>query len=62
MSFMFGDVIASVYSGKSHGWEKTPYYSYRAGIKGFIPPEPYRWIGAKTLMEYYKRQDKKLDK
>lgn len=62
MSFMFGDVIASVYSGNTHGWEDTPYYSYSSGIQGFIPPEPYRWIGAKTLMEYYKRQDKELDK
>lgn len=62
MSFMFGDVIASVYSGKTHGWESTPYYSYSSGMQGFIPPEPYRWIGAKILMEYYKRQDKKLDK
>jgi len=62
MSFMFGDVIASVYSGKTHGWEDTPYYSYSSGIQSVIPPEPYRWIGAKTLMEYYKRQDKELDK
>jgi glycine/D-amino acid oxidase-like deaminating enzyme len=62
MSFMFGDVIASVYCGKSHGWKDTPYYNYSSGIQGFIPPEPYRWIGAKTLMEYYKRQDNKLDK
>ncbi|MBF0574074.1 MAG: FAD-dependent oxidoreductase [Desulfamplus sp.] len=62
MAFMFGDVIASVYSGKTHGWEAMPYYSYSSGIQDFILPEPYRWIGAKALMEYYKRQDSKLDK
>ncbi len=62
MSYMFGDVIASVYSGKTHGWEDTPYYGTHSGIQGFIPPEPYRWIGSKTLMEYYKRQDRQIDR
>ncbi|NCD35315.1 MAG: FAD-binding oxidoreductase [Spartobacteria bacterium] len=60
MSFMFGDVIASVYSGKTHGWEETPYFSYQSGMLGLIPPEPFRWLGAKTLMEYYRRQDNEM--
>lgn len=57
MGFMFGDVIASIYSEKHHGWEDTPYYDHSSGIFGFIPPEPYRWIGTKAFMKYYKRQD-----
>lgn len=55
MGFMFGNVIASVLCGKVHGWEKTPYYNYKSG---YIPPEPFRWIGATLLMEYYKQLDK----
>lgn len=62
MGFMFGDLIASIYSKRLHGWEDTPYYGHRSGILGFIPPEPYRWIGTKAFMEYYNRQDRKLDK
>lgn len=55
MSFLYGNVIASVISNKHHGWEKTPYYNYQSG---YIPPEPFRWIGATLLMEYFKHQDK----
>lgn len=57
LSILFGDLIASLYSQRAHGWEATPYYAHHSGLAGFIPPEPYRWIGVKALMHYYKRQD-----
>ncbi len=55
MGFMYGNVIASIMCGKVHGWEKTLYYNHKSG---YIPPEPFRWIGAAVLMEYYKHLDK----
>lgn len=60
MSFMFGDVIASIISNRNHGWEKTSYFNFDDGLLSYIPPEPFRWLGSTLLMKYYKRQDKKM--
>ncbi|MBK7866025.1 MAG: FAD-dependent oxidoreductase [Ignavibacteriales bacterium] len=58
MSFLYGNVIAGMLCNKSSGWEKTPYYNYQSG---YIPPEPFRWIGAKFMMEYYRHQDREVE-
>lgn len=60
MSFMFGDVIASVINDRIHGWEKTIYFDFDDGLMSYIPPEPFRWLGSSILMKYYKRLDKKM--
>lgn len=56
LSFLFGEVIASLYNGEDHPWFHTTMYGEK--LK-FIPPEPFRCIGAKTLMKYYKIKDKR---
>ncbi len=60
MSFMFGDVLASVINNKTHGWENTMYYNFDDGLNSYIPPEPFRWLGSSLLMKFYKRKDKKM--
>lgn len=57
LSFLFGEVIASLYNGEDHPWFYTVGYGEK--LK-FIPPEPFRSIGAKTLMKYYKIKDKRM--
>lgn len=59
MAFLFGDVIASDIVGRDHPWKSTPYYGRKSGLKGIIPPEPYRWIGAKGMMYYYENEDRR---
>lgn len=57
MSVMFGNILASVITGRVHGWEKTMYYDFDGGITSYLPPEPFRWLGSSFLMKYYKRLD-----
>lgn len=55
-SFMFGNIISSMYNGMSHGWEKTAYYNYPLS---YIPPEPFKWFGVQGVMKYYQWLDQK---
>lgn len=48
-AFMFGDVIAHLFSRKEHGWEDTAYFN---NVPPLIPPEPYRWIGVNTTLRF----------
>jgi len=54
-SFMFGNIIASLYSHKKHGWSETAYYN--TPLKR-MPPEPYKWIGVQFMLGYYRWLDK----
>lgn len=60
MSFLFGNILASIITNNIHGWEKTSYYNFDGGLNSYIPPEPFRWLGSSYLMNYYKRQDKQM--
>lgn len=53
-SFLFGDVIASLYHGVRHDWQDTAYANYQLT---HIPPEPFKWIGVQGIMKYYQMQD-----
>ena len=53
-SFMFGNIIASMYNGLSHGWEETAHSNYPLA---YIPPEPFKWFGVQGVMRYYQWLD-----
>ncbi len=55
LAFVFGEVIAALYLGEHHPWLDTLYAGHTLP---YIPPEPYRWLGAKLMMRYYGWQDK----
>jgi glycine/D-amino acid oxidase-like deaminating enzyme len=55
-SFMFGNIISSMYNGMSHGWEKTAYANHKLS---FIPPEPFKWFGVQGVMKYYQWLDQR---
>jgi len=53
MALTFGEAIASLFQGKSHSWFRSIYSKPLA----YLPPKPFRWIGVKTIMQYYKWKD-----
>lgn len=55
-SFMFGNIISSMYNGASHRWEKIACYNYPLP---YIPPEPFKWIGVQGVMKYYQWLDQR---
>ena len=55
-SFMFGNIISSIFNGRSHGWEETAYYDYPLS---FIPPEPFKWFGTQGMLKYYQWLDQR---
>ncbi len=55
LSFVFGDVIAALFTGEDHPWLATPYADHKLP---FIPPEPFKWIGVQGMMKYYGWQDR----
>ena len=55
-SFMFGNIISSMYNGKSHGWEETAYAHHKLS---FIPPEPFKWFGVQGVTKYYQWLDQR---
>lgn len=54
MSFLFGDVIASLYNHREHGWKRTAFADTPLAC---FPPEPYKWLGVQAFMKYYHWQD-----
>lgn len=55
-SFMFGNIISSMYNGVSQGWEETAYPDHKLS---FIPPEPFKWFGVQGAMKYYQWLDQR---
>jgi glycine/D-amino acid oxidase-like deaminating enzyme len=55
-TFLFGQVIASLYNKTEHGWQDTAYPD--VPLRKF-PPGPLKWAGVKTMMEYLHRQDRR---
>lgn len=55
-SFMFGNIISSMYNSFFHGWEETASYDYPLS---YIPPEPFKWFGVQGAMKYYQRLDQR---
>ncbi|MER2597983.1 MAG: FAD-dependent oxidoreductase [Caldilineales bacterium] len=58
LSWVFGDVIAALHQGQPHPWLETPYGNNKLP---YIPPEPFRWIGAEGMMKYYSWQDRRAN-
>ncbi len=56
LSFVFGAVIAALYRGAHHPWLDTIYAGHELP---YIPPEPYRWLGAQLAMKYYGWEDRR---
>ncbi len=54
LSFLFGEVIAALHQGQKHPWLETP---YAGDSLPYIPPEPFRWIGAQFALKYYDWED-----
>lgn len=55
-AFMFGDIISHMYHKEEHGWEDTADPDH---WPGYIPPEPFRWIGIQAVLQYFLWQDSK---
>lgn len=56
LSILFGEVIAALHQGEEHPWMETP---YAGGSFPYIPPEPFRWLGAQVALKYYDWEDKR---
>lgn len=54
LSFLFGNVIANMFSRAGHGWDKT---AFAKDHLSRIPPEPFKWIGVQSALRYYRWQD-----
>jgi len=51
LSFLFGRLIADIYQQKPMGlWHYASFLDYHLP---WIPPEPFRWLGAQALLAYY---------
>lgn len=55
-SFMFGNVIASLYNHVKHGWERTVYANEPLA---FMPPDIFKWLGVNGIKTYYQWEDNK---
>lgn len=55
-SFMFGNIISSMYNSISHDWEETAYANHKLSL---IPPEPFKWFGVQGAMKYYQWLDQR---
>ena len=54
MSYLFGEALANLYHGKPHPLQDTGHVNRSLA---YIPPDPYRWIGATANLAYLRRQD-----
>ncbi|WP_429086931.1 NAD(P)/FAD-dependent oxidoreductase [Aeromonas allosaccharophila] len=54
LSFLFGDIVASLYQGKDHPW----FNHAEQTLPMWLPPEPFKSIGVKSALMYYQWQDK----
>jgi len=54
LSFLFGDIVASLYQGKEHPW----FNHAEQTLPMWLPPEPFKSIGVKSALMYYQWQDK----
>ncbi|NPA93426.1 MAG: hypothetical protein GXO56_07080, partial [Chloroflexi bacterium] len=55
LSFLFGRIIADLYTHTAGKWEDMPFLNYPLPK---FPPEPLRWAGAKGYLTYYEHLDK----
>ncbi|MDK9736020.1 FAD-binding oxidoreductase [Vibrio sp. D404a] len=53
LSFLFGEIIASLYNGQTHPW----FNHVEESLPMRLPPEPLKATGIKGTLIYYKKQD-----
>ncbi len=54
LAFLFGKIIAHIYQKKSMTlWRYASFVDYPLPK---IPPEPFRWLGARAMLGYYQRE------
>ncbi|MGL4250590.1 MAG: FAD-dependent oxidoreductase [Aeromonas sp.] len=54
LSFLFGDVVATLYQGKEHPW----FDHAKQSLPIWLPPEPFKSIGVKSVLKFYHWQDR----
>ena len=59
MSYLFGEALANLYHGKPHPLQDTGHVNRPLA---YIPPDPYRWIGATANLAYLRWQDQEFFK
>ncbi|MXR36450.1 FAD-dependent oxidoreductase [Neisseriaceae bacterium B2N2-7] len=55
LSYLFGEALAYLYLDQPHPLEQTGHVNHPLA---YIPPDPYRWLGAKGTMAYLRWQDR----
>ena len=53
-SVLFGRIISDLYSGQADKWRGTPFLNNKLP---FVPPEPFRYIGINSFMQFLKTAD-----
>ena len=56
LSFLFGETLAHLMHGKTHPLQETGLVNQPMA---YIPPDPYRWIGAQAAMAHLEWQDRR---
>jgi glycine/D-amino acid oxidase-like deaminating enzyme len=54
LSTLFGKVIADIYAGEESQWDGFPFLNHRYVP---LPPEPLKWLGVQSLIQYYRAED-----
>ncbi len=50
LSSIFGRIIADLEAGRAAAWSHFPFVN---ASFDFVPNEPFRWLAAKSAMEWY---------
>jgi len=54
LAFLFGKIIADIYQKKSLTlWRYASFVDYPLP---WLPPEPFRWLGAQAMLDYYRTE------
>ena len=55
LAFLFGKIIADMYSGKDAEWKTMPFY--QNPLPRYLPPEPLRYVFVKGYLQYLRFRD-----
>ncbi len=54
LSSVFGRIIADLEGGRGEQWSWLPFLNR---LPPYIPNEPFRWLGIRLALDYYRRKD-----